>query len=159
MTGYVEPSFPLYEFEPDAPAGRAALRRLWHWNGLVGAPAADVTLAWSDGPAAALVCTSADAFDTPRARFFAAHLALGGTFLPAADRPEGASAIARRMAALRDDGNLWSPIPGLVPEAVRAEGAECNAFTLAYTLFDGGAVFVAAIGIPLQGLAIRIAGA
>jgi hypothetical protein len=167
MTGYIEPSFPLYEFDPGAPgvpaaasaADGAARRRFWHWNGLVGAPAVDVTLAWADGPASALVCTSAEAFDAPHARFVAAHLALGGTFLPAADRPAGATEIARRMEELRDDDGLWSPIPGLVPKVVRTEGADCDAFTLAYTLFDTGAVFIAAVGIPLRRLAVRVADA
>lgn len=167
MNGYIEPSFPLYEFEPEALAapvpgagpGGGARRRFWHWNGRVGAPAADVTLAWTDDAASVLVCTSADAFDTASARFRTAHLALGGTFLPPTGRPVDAGKTARRIERLRDDGGLWSPIPGLVPGTVGAEGADCEDFTLAYTLFEGGAVFVAAIGVPLARLAVRVADA
>ena len=162
MNGYIEPSFPLYEFEPGDAAGFSdsdspARRWFRHWNGRVGEPAADVTLARADGPASVLVCTSADTFDAAYTRFSAAHLALGGTFLPAASRQAGATRIAIRMEGIRDDDGLWSPIPGLVPGSVRAEGADCDGFTLAYTVFDGGTVFVAAIGVPLERLAVRLA--
>lgn len=158
----IPPSFPVFEFAPEDPAaedlvaGGDARRWLWHWDGPVGAPAQGVVLAWAAGPASALVYTTEEVFDVSYARFHAAHLALGGTFLPRADRPDGASLIVQEMKRLRDD-DAWSPIPGLVPGATHAEATEQKAYTVAYALFEGGAVFVATIGIPADRLKVRIA--
>lgn len=156
MNRYVPPSFPLYEFAPQDPAEDAAARR-WpsHWDGQVGAPAADVVLAWESGPASALVRTTERVFEAAYARFLAAHLALGGTFLPAAMRPIGPALIAREMERLRDDDGLWSPLPGLVPGATRSEAGTGDGYSMAYTLFDGGAVFVAALGVAPERFRVR----
>jgi hypothetical protein len=154
---YIPPSFPLYEFASEASADGAARRWFVHWDGRVGAPAEDVLLAWASGSASVLVCTTDRIFDRAYARYRAAHLALGGTFLPAASRPVGPTQIARAMEQLRDDDDAWLPIRGLVPGATRAEAAQDFGCTAAYTLFDGGAVFVVAVGIPLQHVRVRVA--
>lgn len=167
---YIPPSFPLYEFAPDlSPDGGGGARsgtgrrRMAHWDGAIGKPAEAVVLEWTNDSASVLVCTTDQLFDPTYARFRAAHLALGGTFLPAASRPAGPSRIARAMERLRDDDAAWSPItipvPGLPRDAVTAEAAECDGYALAYTLFDDGAVFVAAVGVlPERFRLRRIAG-
>jgi hypothetical protein len=155
---YIPPSFPLYEFASETFADDGAARRWFaHWDGRVGAPAEDVLLAWASGSARVLVCTTDQAFDRAYARYRAVHLALGGTFLPAAGRPVGPTGIARAMEQLQDDDDAWSPIRGLVPGATCAEAAQDYGCAVAYTLFAGGAVFVVAVGIPLEYLAVRVA--
>jgi hypothetical protein len=156
----------MYEFDPDdAGDGGAGRRRMVHWDGAIGEPAADVVLEWTNDEASVLVCTTDRIFDAAYARFRAAHLALGGTFLPAAGRPVGPTRIVRAMERLRDDDDAWSPIPGLVPEAFHgtvtataSESADCDGYALAYTLFDGGAVFVVAVGVPPERFRLRVAG-
>jgi hypothetical protein len=157
MNGYIPPAFPLYEFVPKEPAGGTDRRSPAGWDGLVGAPAADVLLAWERGPASVLVRTTDRNFEGAYARVVAAHLALGGTFLPATLRPVGPARIMREIERFRDDDGLWSPIPGLVPDATRTEAAAADGYSIAYTQFDKGAVFVAAVGVPLEDLRVRIA--
>jgi hypothetical protein len=156
MNDYVRPSFPLYEFAPEGFEDSAAQRRLWHWNGQVGASAESVILAWTNGSASALVDTTRETYDATYARYLATHLALSGTFLPTANRPAGATQIAREMERLRDDDSLWLPIPGLVSGATHAESAICDGYALAYTLFDGAAVFIAAIDVKPADFKIRV---
>jgi len=157
MDSYIPPAFPLYEFVPRESADGTDRRWLAGWDGLVGAPAADVLLAWERGPASVLVRTTSRVFDAAYARFVTAHLALGGTFLPAALRPVGPTRIAHEMERFRDDDGLWSPISGLVPGATRAEAAAADGYSIAYTQFDEGAVFVAAVGVRPENLRVRIA--
>ena len=154
---YIPPNFPLYEFVPRESADGADRRWLAHWDGRVGFPAEDVLLAWERGSASVLVRTTNRVFDAAYARVVAAHLALGGTFLPAALRPVGPTRIAREIERFRDDDDLWSPIPGLVPGATRAEAAAGGGYSIAYTQFDQGAVFVAAVGVPTEHFRIRVA--
>jgi hypothetical protein len=154
---YIPPTFPLYEFAPETFTHGAARRWFVHWDGRVGAPAEDVLLAWASGSASVLVCTTGRTFDRGFARYRAAHLALGGTFLPAASRPADPTQIARAMERLRDDDDSWSPIRELVPGGTLAEAAQEFGCTVAYTLFEGGAVFVVAVGIPLEHISLRVA--
>ena len=157
MNHYIPPAFPLYEFVPRDSADGAEQRWLAHWDGRIGAPAADVLLAWERGSASVLVRTTNRVLDAAYARFVAAHLALGGTFLPPARRPIGPTLIAREMERFRDDDGLWSPISGLVPGATRAEAAAGDGYSIAYTQFDEGAVFVAAVGVPPEDFRVRVA--
>ena len=156
VNSYIPPSFPLYEFVPEGFADSTARRWLWHWDGLVGAPAEGVVLAWASGSATALVNTTHHTHDAAYARFLATHLALGGTFLPATNRPAGATQIGREMERLRDDDSLWLPIPELVPGATRAESATCDGYAVAYALFDGGSVFITAIDVLPEHFKVRI---
>jgi len=58
MTRLVPARFALYEFDDrDQPAGPVR-RWLNHWDGALGQPAEEVTLAWSVDDAVVLVCTS-----------------------------------------------------------------------------------------------------
>ena len=157
MNSYPPPAFPLYEFVPKEPADDTDQRRMAGWDGLTGAPAADVLLAWEKRPASALVRTTNRTFEGTYARVVAAHLALAGTFLPAALRPDGPTRIAREIERFRDDDSLWSPIPSLVPNATHAEAAAADGYSIAYTQFNEGAVFVAAVGIPPENFKVRIA--
>ena len=157
MNRYIAPSFPLYEFESETPADGAERRSFVHWDGRVGDPAEDVSLAWESKLAKVLLCTTGRVFDRAGARHRAVHLAIGGTFLPTADRPVGSTQIAGAMERLRDDDDAWSPARGLVPGATDAEAAQRFGCALAYTLFDGGAVFVVAVGVPLEHVRVRIA--
>jgi hypothetical protein len=157
---YIPPAFPLYEFSPEVADRRGAGgERRWfaHWDGLVGEPAREVILAWSRGTATVSVCTSGDAYEPKRARFRAAHLALGGTLLPVPRRPPDAGEIAREMARLRDDDRCWTRYTGLLPDATYAEAASCDGYDVAYSLFGDGAVFVTAVGVPAQRFRIRVA--
>jgi hypothetical protein len=159
MERYIPPAFPVYEFSPEAVSMRGGGERRWfaHWDGLVGEPAREVVLAWSRGTATASVCTSGDPYDQGRARFRAAHLALGGTLLPLARRPAGPREAVREMERLRDGDRFWARYAGLVPGATYAEAAACEGYAIAYSLFAGGAVFVTAVGVPAQRFRIRIA--
>lgn len=157
MNSYLPPAFPLYEFVPKKLANDTNRRWLAGWDGLTGAPAADVLLAWEKGPASALVRTTNRTFEGTYARVVAAHLALGGTFLPTALRPVGPTRIMREIERLRDDESLWSPLPGLVPNATYAEAAAADGYSIAYTQFNEGAVFIAAVGIPPEDFKVRIA--
>ncbi|HTJ66699.1 MAG TPA: hypothetical protein VL551_04150 [Actinospica sp.] len=157
MNRYITPSFPLYEFALESTDDDAARRWFVHWDGRVGDPAEDVLLGWSSGSARVLVCTTGRTLDRRYARCRAVHLALGGDFLPAASRPASPAQIARAMERLRDDDDAWSPIGGCVPGATSAEAAEDFGCIVAYTLFDGGAVFVVAVGVPLEHVKVRVA--
>ena len=157
MNSYIPPAFPLYEFVPRKSAGSTDRRWLAGWDGLVGAPAADVLLAWERGPASVLVRTTNRVFEGTYARVVAAHLALGGTFLPAPLRPGGPTQIKREIERFRDSAGLWSPIPGHVPDATRAEAASAEGYSIAYTQFDEGAVFLAAVGVQPEDFRVRIA--
>ena len=157
MNSYIPPAFPLYEFVPRKSAGSTDRRWLAGWDGLVGAPAADVLLAWERGPASVLVRTTNRVFEGTYARVVAAHLALGGTFLPAPIRPVGPTQIKREIERFQDDAGLWSPIPGHVPDATRAEVASAEGYSIAYTQFDEGAVFLAAVGVQPEDFRVRIA--
>lgn len=157
MNRYVAPSFPLYEFVSETSDDGAGRRWFVHWDGRVGAPAEDVLLAWERGSDRVLVCTTDRVFDRAHARHRAVHLAIGGTFLPIADRPVGPTQIARAMERLRDDDEAWFPTSGLVPSATAAEATRHFGCSIAYTLFDGGALFVIAVGVPLEHVRVRTA--
>jgi hypothetical protein len=52
MTRFVRPTFDLYEFDDGGGEGR---RWFSHWDGLIGSPAEEVSLAWSRGDAIVVV--------------------------------------------------------------------------------------------------------
>jgi hypothetical protein len=169
MERYIPPAFRLYEFSAEAvevrvggngggPGGGGRERRWFaHWDGAVDTPAEEVVLAWSRGSATVSVCTSGQQYDVRAARLRAAHLALGGTLLPIRRRPDGPVQVMREMERLRDGDRFWARYAGLVPGADYAEAAACEGYALAYTLFDGGAVFVTAVGVPAERFRIRVA--
>jgi hypothetical protein len=160
MERYIPPAFRLYEFSAEAVdvrGGGAERRWFAHWDGFIGAPAEEVVLAWSRGAATATVCTSGQPYDVHAARLRAAHLALGGTLLPIRRRPAGPAEATREMQRLRNGDRLWARYTGLVPRATYAEAVACDGYALAYTIFDGGAVFVTAVGVPAERFRIRIA--
>ena len=158
MQSYIPPAFSLYEFSAES-AGVTGPERRWfaHWDGKIGEPAVEVVLAWSRGKASAAVCTSSAEYDRAGARLRAAHLALGGTLLPIRRRPQGPEEINQELARLRDGDRFWARTHGLVPEARRAEAAFCDGYALAYTRFDGGAVFIAAVGVRPEHFRVRVA--
>jgi len=53
MYYYAPPQFGLFEFDDESLGLERPTGRRWfgHWNGLVGEPAEEVTLAWSAGDA------------------------------------------------------------------------------------------------------------
>jgi hypothetical protein len=101
------PDFDPFEYDD---RGRSGTTRRWfsHWNGLIGRPAEEVALGWSDGRATVLVATSGGGYDRAAARYCLAHLALGGTDLGLAppDLPPGSTPDLMRGIAEGDE--LWS---------------------------------------------------
>ena len=142
MTRFVPARFALYEFaDRDQQAGPVR-RWLNHWDGALGQPAEEVTLAWSVDDAVVLVCTSGRDYHDAEARSRAAHLALGGNTLPVANQSADVADTVREMECLS------STTPSLVPAQSRSGLAiHDHGDTRAsdrYLLLDYGAVFFAA---------------
>jgi hypothetical protein len=146
---FVPAPFGLYEFDDTDRAGPDGAARRWfsHWNGLIGAPAEEVSLGWSAGGATVVVATSGRSYDDAYARFRAAHLALGGNELPIAHRPESPAAVGQEMKRIRDADDLWSEVPGVRPGGPPASAATGGGFAVGYNRLDDGIIFVAAVGI------------
>ncbi|MGH3099233.1 MAG: hypothetical protein ACRDMV_24885 [Streptosporangiales bacterium] len=158
MDWFIPPTFDLYEFDDRHRADLAhASARRWfsHWDGLLGAPAEEVTLAWSDGNATVVVCTSSRSYDVAGARFRAAHLALGGDELPIAE-PGSAESTTREIERIESAEKLWSRLPSILPGGdASAEAAKCEGFAIAYGRLDNAITFMAATGLNANQFRIR----
>jgi hypothetical protein len=152
-----EPRFVPAEFEPfeydDGPPGAgsgpgAARRWFSHWNGLLGRPAHEVALAWSDGRATVLVATSGDAFNREMSRYHLAHLALGGTELGTRPPDLPPPAVPDLLRGVADDDRRWS---GTGAE----EHIEHDLFAGWYGPRGAVTVFVASSGPLSRGPSVR----
>lgn len=157
VTHFVPAAFSLYEFDDAGWAGPAGAARRWfsHWDGLIGAPAEEVSLGWSVGGVMVLVATSGRSYDDADARFRAAHLALGGIELPVPHRPESATDTVREMERIRDAEDLWFEVPGVLPAGPSARAAICDGFAVGYNRLNRGTIFIAAVGISPDGFRVR----
>lgn len=158
MTSFVPAAFDLYEFDDRARAsssGVAVRRWFSHWDGLIGSPAEEVSLAWSDGDGTVVVCTSGRSYDEAGARLRAAHLALGGDELPVPRRPGSAAGIVREIERIGSGGDLWSEVPGFFPGEPGAEAAVCDGFAVGHNRLGSGAVFIAAVGVDPDQFRVR----
>jgi hypothetical protein len=146
---FVPAAFSLYEFDDTGWAGPDGAARRWfsHWDGLIGAPAEEVSLGWSAGGAMVVVATSGRSYDDADARFRSAHLALGGIELPIPHRPESPAAVGQEMERLRDAEDLWFEVPGVSPGGPPARAVIGEGFTVGYIRLEGGIIFIAAVGV------------
>jgi hypothetical protein len=156
---FIPATFDLYEFDDHGYTrlGSATIKRRWlsHWDGLIGKPAEEVTLAWSDGASTALVCTSGRSYDEARARSRAMYLALGGDELPIANRPESAAAIHEEIERVSSRGELWSQASGIISKGLPVEATTCNGFSVAFSRLSNEIVFIAAVNIDLHQFRVR----
>ena len=149
MHYYAPPRFELFEFDAES-LGRGPQRgQRWfsHWNGLVGEPAEEVTLAWSAAGATVLVATSARDEPTEFARLSAVHLALGGTLLPVPLRPGSAEAVNAEIKRISATEELWAPGPAMAPGGTPSQVATGKGFSVAYSDVGGEVVLLAAVGV------------
>jgi hypothetical protein len=154
---YVPPRFDLFEFdeEPLGLSPQSSQRWFSHFNGLSSKPAETVTLAWSTAGVTVLVDTSGRDEPAAFARLSAAHLALGGTTLPAPARPGSTAAVQREIRRYAETDELWAPGPVMAPGGSPSQVAAGNGFSLAYSPVGSETVLVAAVGIRLDQLAVR----
>jgi hypothetical protein len=154
---YVPPRFDLFEFDEESPGLSAQSSQRWfsHWNGLIGKPAEEVTLAWSTAGTTVLVATSGQDEPTAFARLAAAHLALGGTALPVPSRPGSTAAVQREIRRYSETEELWVPGPVMAPGGSPSQMAAGDGFSLAYSRVGGETVLVAAVGIRPDRLRVR----
>ncbi|WP_433889670.1 hypothetical protein [Streptomyces sp. CA-111067] len=158
MSRFVPAEFDLYEFDDrDATASRgtAQRRRFGSWNGLIGAPAADVSLDWSAGDSKVIVCTSGQSYDRAQARYRAGHVALGGDALPIPGRPQGPGATFQALDEFASSDDLWTVTGDAAnPEAV-AETAALDGFSIGHRRIEDGIVFIAAVNVEPARFEIR----
>ncbi|MGI8448062.1 MAG: hypothetical protein ACR2MP_12970 [Streptosporangiaceae bacterium] len=158
MASFIPAAFSLYEFDDSglADSGDVPVRRwLSHWDGLIGSPAEEVSLAWACGRAAVLVCTSGRSYDEAGARARAAHVALGGDALPIPHRPASTAGTVAEIERLGSAAELWSGVTGVLPGAPAAEAAEGDGFAVADIRLSSGAAFIAAVGADPRQFRIR----
>jgi hypothetical protein len=158
VTRFTPATFSLYEFDDTGwagPGGVAARRWFSHWDGLIGAPAEEVSLGWAGDGAAVVVATSGRSYDDADARYRAAHLALGGSELPVPRRPESPAAVGREMERIRDAQDLWVEVPGVLPGGPPAWAVACDGFAVGYSRFNDGVIFVAAVGVGPDRFRVR----
>lgn len=153
---YVPPKFELYEFDAGSvPPGQPERRTFHGWNGPIGEPAEEVSLAWWAGDAAAFVSTSGRPNETRWARLSTAHLALAGESLRIPARPGTTGEVAQEIRRIAASAELWTPGPALVPGGTPADVAVCDGFCLAYSRIDTEMVLVAAAGVDAGQLRVR----
>lgn len=158
---FVSAAFGLYEFDDSglaASSGESASRWLAGWNGQAGAPAEDVSLAWSADRAAVVVCTSAQFAGTAEReelRRRAALDPLGGDTLPVPLKPGSPREVWQEMDRIVSDNDLWSEIPGMRSGWPSGEAADCGGFAIGYCDLGDLAVFIAAVGVTLAGFKVR----
>jgi hypothetical protein len=157
MRYYAPPQFELFEFDDESLGLGPQSSRRWfsHWNGLVGEPAEEVTLAWSAAGATVLVATSGRDEPTEFARLSAAHLALGGTLLPVSVRPSSAAAVHGEIERISATEELWTPGPVIAPGGAPSQVAAGNGFSIAYGNVDGVMVLLAAVGVHPDQFSVR----
>jgi hypothetical protein len=155
---FVPALFDLYEFEDrTGAASQGTTHRRWfsHFDGLIGAPAEEVILGWSNGDMTVLVCTSGRFYDEAEARFRAAHVALGGDALPLRHRPESPQATFREIHRIESADDLWFEAPGLLTDGPPAQAALADGFSIGYKRLDDGMIFTAATGVDPHQLKVR----
>jgi hypothetical protein len=159
MANYVPAAFTLYEFDDSTyPAPEVKQRERWFgwFNGLIGEPPQNVTLAWSDGVRRVLVQTHEHAaWDIADARSSATWVALAGTALmpEQADRnPRETPKEVERIAAA---DNLWFGIPDVIAGDANAEAIECDRFSLCSIQLDDTAIYIAATGLDPRRVKVR----
>jgi hypothetical protein len=81
--------------------------------------------------------------DDAEARWLAAHRALDGTELPVLRRPRPAAA-RREMERIRNTGNLWFEVPGVLPGDTPVQAASCDGFAVGYGRLRGGLIVISA---------------
>ena len=157
MNYYAPPQFGLFEFDDESLGLGPQSGQRWfsHWNGLVGEPAEEVTLAWSAAGATVLVATSGRDEPAEFARLSAAHLALGGTLLSAPVRPGSAEAVNGEIKRISATEELWAPGPVMAPGGAPSQVATGNGFSIAYTDVDGEMVLLAAVGVHPGQFSVR----
>jgi hypothetical protein len=154
---YVPPRFDLFEFDEESAGLSTQSSQRWfsHWNGLIGKPAEEVTLAWSAADATVLVATSGRDESAVFARLTAAHLALGGTALPVPSRPGSTAAVQREIRRYSETDELWVSGPVMAPGGLPSQVAAGDGFSLAYSRVGSETVLIAAVGIRPDGLRVR----
>ena len=157
MNYYAPPRFDLFEFDEESAGLSTQSSHRWfsHWNGLIGKPAEEVTLAWSAVGATVLVATSGRDEPTVFARLSAAHLALGGTVLPVPSRPGSTAAVQREIRRYSEAAELWAPGPVMAPGGSPSQVAAGDGFSVAYSRAGSETVLVAAVGIRPDRLRVR----
>jgi hypothetical protein len=157
MYYYAPPRFGLFEFDGESLGLGLQRGRRWfsHWNGLVGEPAEEVTLAWSAAGATVLVATSGRDEPAGFARLSAVHLALGGTSLPVPVRPGSAEAVSAEIRRISATGELWAPGPAMAPGGGPSQVAAGNGFSVAYSDVGGAVVLLAAVGVRPGQFSVR----
>lgn len=158
MNHFVPAPFDLYEFDDgNLAAPRTPARKRWfsHWDGMIGAPAEDVTLGWSAGDSMALVCTSGRRFDRTEARHRAGHLALGGDTLPIAGRPQGPLATHRAIDDVARSDALWTATGDAADPQDASETAAPAGFSIGYRRLGDVLVFIAAVNVDLAEFGVR----
>lgn len=154
---YVPPRFELFEFDERPLSLSPQDSRRWFsgWNGPVGAPAREVTLAWSAGRATVLVATADWDGPAELTRLSAAHLALGGDALPVPSRPVSTGAVMREIERISASDELWAVGPALAPDGPPSQVAAGDGFWLAYAPAGAETVLVAAVGASPGQLSVR----
>ena len=157
MRYYAPPQFELFEFDDESLGLGPQSSRRWfsHWNGLVGEPAEEVTLAWSTADATVLVATSGRDEPAEFARLSAAHLALGGTALPVPGRPGSTKDIVAEIERISATEELWAPGPVIAPGGPPSHVAAGDGFSLAYSAVGSETVLMAAVGVHPGQFSVR----
>lgn len=151
MQLFVPATFDLFEFDDrSVVSSRASTTSRWfsHWDGLIGSPAEEVSLAWRHGTSAALVCTSGRSYDQADARARAAQLALGNVDLSVPNRPEDPASTFEEIERISTTSQLWQEEAALIVGELTTEAAVLDGFMMAYQLLaSGGALFFAATAL------------
>jgi hypothetical protein len=159
MTHFVPAAFDLYEFDDGnypRSSGRTAERWSSGFNGRIGQPPQNVTLAWSDGIGTVLVRTDEHPpWNTADARGSAAHVALGGTALLPQRSPFPPTNTNAEISRIATAEGLWSRTSGVLPGGPDAQTIIWDEFALGYLELDDGAVFIAATHLDPREFKIR----
>jgi hypothetical protein len=156
---YIPATFHLYEFDDNRYSvvqGRMAQRWFSGFNGLIGEPPQNVTLAWSDGVNTVLVRTDEHGpWDREDARANAAHVALGGTaLLPERGHvePDETTAEINKIVAAND---RWVSVTDVLDGAEDAQVLVWDTFALCYLQINENAVYIASTNLESHEFKIR----
>jgi hypothetical protein len=159
MTHFVPAAFDLYEFGDRHYArssGGTARRWFSGFNGAIGEPAQNVTLAWSDDNCTVLVRTDGHLpWNTADARARAAHVALGGTALLPQRQPFSPATTNAEISRIVTADELWNRTSGVHAEEEDAQAITWDDFSLGYLNIEGNAVFIAATNLDPHEFKIR----
>jgi hypothetical protein len=160
MSHFVPATFGLYEFDDrhyPRSSGRIAQRWFSGFNGVIGEPPQNVTLAWSDGTRVVLVRTDEHSpWNTADARARAAHVALGGTALLPQRRPSSPAWTNAEINRIVNAEEIWNRASGVFGEGTDAQTIIWGEFALGYRETGDGAVFIAATHLDPGEFRIRI---